>query len=147
MKEKTGIGFSSVMIPAIIILLIPKEGIKNVLKYIEYYGLNERVIRFLIEAAPLELCMTVIFGVAILVFFINLIRVIYHISRPQVPGLNKPRPQKKTRTSASGDEEYHYERKTGKARYMSQLDGYLESGLLTREEYQALKKRYEHMDW
>ena len=147
MKEKTGIGFSSIMIPAILILLIPKEGIKDVLRYIQYYGLNERVIRFLIEVAPWELCMTVIFCLAILVFFINLFRVIYRSSSPQVPGLNKPRPQKKTRTSASGDETHHYERKTGKERYMSQLDGYLESGLLTREEYQALKKRYEHMDW
>ena len=147
MKEKKGIGIPSVLLPAFIIMLIPKEGVQDVLRYIRYYGLNERVIRFLIEAAPWETCMTVIFVLAIIVFFINLIKLIYRASKPQVPGLNRPRPQKKTRTSSSGAEEQHYERKTGKARYMSQLDGYLESGLVTREEYQALKKRYEHMDW
>ena len=59
--------------------------------------------------------------------------------------------QAQNRTARRGkgygtDTELSHTFKTGKARYMEQLDNFLKDGVVTRPEYEELKRKYEQMD-
>ncbi len=151
-KNKKELG--SFIIPFLIILWIPKEVVERVFRFIEFRGLNIDTFETLIRMAPRETAMTVILLAAVLVLVFNIFRKISSVLHPQVPGLNQPRPKtpaeavrqdRSARTSDRTADAAAYVSKSGRERYLSQLDSYLQSGLVTKEEYQVLKRRYDKL--
>ena len=52
----------------------------------------------------------------------------------------------KRRQKPEEDEALHCEHLTGKQKYLEQIDGYLKTGLIDRNEYRVLKERYQALD-
>lgn len=79
-------------------------------------------------------------------------RMIRDLSKP-VPRTRasiKP-PEVKTRAAAlkhpdEAEEAIHCEHRSGKQKYLEQIDGYLRTGLIDRNEYRVLKERYSRLD-
>ena len=141
----------SVLLPLMIILWIPKEGIDRVVSYLEFRGLGIEQLELLMRVMPRETLCALILLAAILVLIAAVIGMIRKAMNPQVPGLNRPRTEKEqkmdtvngSRKAGSETVSADYAQRTGNARYMTQLESYLESGLITKEEYLVLKKRYQ----
>ncbi len=127
---------SGILLLFLVILWIPKEGMSDVIWFIRYRGFGIRQIRFLLEVMPRETILTAVLFAAIILLVVGLVRKAGSLFKTETPGLNRPRPVKK-------DNKPDNPVKSGTARYMTQLDSYLESGLITKEEYRVLKKRYE----
>ena len=68
-------------------------------------------------------------------------------ARRQAPQAGNRRPQGTAGTYAGGEQRaaqpYSYTYKTGRERYMEQLDGFLRDGMVTREQYNELVRLYE----
>ena len=143
----------SVLLPLMIILWIPKEGIDRVVSYLEFRGLGIEQLELLMRVMPRETLCALILLASVLVLIADVIRMIRKAMNPQVPGLNRPRTEKEqkmhsvnrdgSRKAGSETVSADYAQRTGNARYMTQLVSYLESGLITKEEYLVLKKRYQ----
>lgn len=141
----------SVLLPLMIILWIPKEGIDRVVSYLEFRGLGIEQLELLMRVMPRETLCALILLASVLVLIAAVIGMIRKAMNPQVPGLNRPRTEKEqkmdtvngSRKAGAGTVSADYAQRTGNARYMTQLESYLESGLITKEEYLVLKKRYQ----
>ncbi len=153
MKNKKRYSSWSVILPLLIILWIPKEGIDRVVSYLQFRGLGIEQVELLMRVMPRETLNALILLAAVLALIAAIIGKIRSAMNPQVPGLNRPRTEKEQKMhtvdragaqkAGSGTVSAEYAQRTGNARYMTQLESYLESGLITKEEYLVLKKRYQ----
>ena len=121
------------------VICIPKEGIRRIIEFIRYRGFGARQMEFIFRAWTIELVEAIALIIAVIVLLNSLITIFRTAGRPRTPGLNQPREKVKTET----DSTMRYVSKNDKERYIAQLDSYLQNGLVTREEYQVLKERYE----
>ncbi len=142
MKKKSNGGASSVLgfaISLLVILWIPKEGIRRIIEFIRYRGFGARQMEFIFRAWTIELVEAIALIIGVIVMLSSFISILKNTGRPKTPGLNQPREKAKTES----DSTVRYVSKNDKERYIAQLDSYLQNGLVTREEYQVLKERYE----
>ena len=62
----------------------------------------------------------------------------------------QPRPQVRAKARAHRDTEaeeaIHCAHLTGRAKYLEQIDNYLKTGLIDKDEYRVLKNRYMNLD-
>ena len=59
---------------------------------------------------------------------------------------SRPGAQDAKRSRKAGEQQVSYIYKTGKERYMEQLDNFLRDGVVTKAEYEELRRKYEKMD-
>ncbi len=95
-----------------------------------------RRLQFVWEADPVACVQFAVFVIMALIFIVNLLRFIAAIIRIAggnrgVPPLEKPEDRNLTHSYGSGNE-----------RYISQLDDFLRDGVITKEEFIELKKRF-----
>lgn len=95
-----------------------------------------RRLQFVWEADPVSCVQFLVFVVLALIFIVNLFRLIAAIiriagGRQDVPPLEQP-----------GDRTLSHSYGTGNERYITQLDDFLRDGVITKEEFIELKKRF-----
>lgn len=86
----------------------------------------------------------IIYALAVIVLVISLIRVLIGIGRGSGA---KTRVEKKTEKEIETIEKsFQSAYKSGRERYMDQLDGFLKSGYLDQKGYNEMKKKYQEMN-
>ncbi len=138
-KSSGGAAILGFILSILIVVWIPKEGIRRIIEFIRYRGIGARQMEFIFRAWTIELIEAIVLIIAVIVMLSSLISIFRNAGRPKTPGLNQPREKVKTES----DSTVRYVSKSDKERYIAQLDSYLQNGLVTREEYQVLKERYE----
>ncbi len=87
---------------------------------------------------------TVLIGLGyLLLILIMIISLVRWIS----PRKKAARPVRRTvKPAAESEDAIHCDHRRGKEKYMQQLENYLASGLIEREEYRVLRARYEQLE-
>ena len=138
MKQKSILPILFFILSLMVISVVPKEGAVLLLRFIQKHGIGTRQLDFIFRAMSYEAATSLILVAAYLVLIISLLKILRNALRPRTPGLNQPR-EKKTEAA---DSTISYMKMDEKAKYIAQLDSYLQNGLVTKEEYQVLKERY-----
>ena len=86
----------------------------------------------------------IVLGLLTVIAFFRMIASLAKRERAPVRKSSLKAPEVKTRPRRQEPEEdaIHCEHLTGKQKYLQQIDGYLKTGLIDRNEYRVLKERY-----
>ena len=121
------------VVSVFLLLLIPKVDNGKFFALLRAGGPLSRKIRFMLRAMPGEFILMLLFFALILVALIMLLRASLLLRRLDAP--------------AGADEAaLGCDHKTGRDRYLEQLENYLESGVIDREEYNSMRARYEQQN-
>ena len=147
MKKNT-VRILIMILSILVIVTLPIEAVERTFYFFRNSGFGERQVEFYLRVGQTELLVCLLYVIAFIVFFVNLFKLIFSSGNQQTDGLNQPRkkskaaadtyagkPAQESRGSTAGAEDKE-------DKYLEQLNGFLESGLVTREEYQHLRERY-----
>lgn len=116
-----------------LLLLIPKVDNGKFVVYLLRYGLDPARLRFTLHTKPGVFVLSVIFLLLLAAAVWSLIRLLLLL--PRLKG-------SRTAESQTDEQALSCDHKTGRDRYLEQLENYLESGLIDREEYNSMRQRY-----
>ena len=147
MKKNNTARVLTLILSIFVIAALPKEAIRRTIYFFRASGFGVRQLEFYLQVGMTEFLICLLFAVMIIVFFVTLFKLIFSPAETKTDGLNQPRKETKTHaahpgTSRSSQAGRAGAVKDGEDRYLAQLDSFLESGLVTGEEYQQLKERY-----
>ena len=150
MKKNNTARVLTLILSIFVIAALPKEAIRRTIYFFRASGFGVRQLEFYLQVGMTEFLICLLFAVMIIVFFVTLFKLIFSPAETKTNGLNQPRKETKTaeahtgtsRSSRSSQAGRTGAEKNGGDRYLAQLDSFLESGLVTGEEYQQLKERY-----
>ncbi len=125
----------SFAVSVFLLLLIPKVDNGKLLRILRRSSPFSVKIRFMLRSMPGEFILMVILIILLLLAVWTLFRTFYLISRlKKTPSV--PADADETESALGCDH------KTGRDRYLEQLENYLESGVIDRDEFNSMRERY-----
>lgn len=123
------------------LVLIPKRDVESVFRYIRYDPASFlRHLPNFLRLRQRELLLSTLFVLAILIAIASLIGLFKHLRENDMGAEDMGKDMISGRTS--GGQPAPYMPAEGSERYLRQLDLFLKDGIITREEYLNLKKRF-----
>ena len=147
MKKNT-VRILIMILSILVIVTLPIEAVERTFYFFRNSGIGVRQVEFYLRVGMTELLVCLLYAIAVIVFFVNLFKLIFSSGDQQTDGLNQPRKKAKAAADSFAAKPAQQSRESSAGaeikgdKYLEQLNGFLESGLVTREEYQQLRERY-----
>ena len=151
MKKGLGKSFRNLFIALIVILyLIPFEKIQELYRMYFRTPFTTRKLEFLLRSRPMDLVLAMVFVICALVALVAFLRILFSFgkrgSTREVSGTYTTPKIRRAMAPKEEEEALHCEHKRGSEKYMEQIEGYLRTGLIDRDEYRVLKERYSRLN-
>ena len=146
MEKQRKRSFSMVILMAILMLSFPSSTVGKVFRLLFEKPLTLRRLQLLWDAYPGEILFAVFYLLCALLLIRSLLRLIRPAGKQQVRKTKPVHRAKEKEIEKTKDAPIRCEHKTGTEKYLEQIDGFLKSGLIDREEYRILRDRYSKLD-
>ncbi len=141
MKNKLGGSISAFITSLILLFLLPGSSLTRLGAYLRHYGPDPRLLKHLWRSSPSGTLMLLITLVVLVVLILSFFKILYFAVKLKTGGESAPHsPKKET------EEPLNCSHRTGRAKYLEQIDSFLRNGLIDRTEYNVLKARYERLN-
>ena len=149
MKNKLGGSISTFITSLILLFLLPGSSLTRLGAYLRHYGPDPRLLKHLWRSSPsgtLMLLITLVVLVVLIISFFKILyfaffRILYFAAKLKSGGKPEQRSPKQVT-----EEAINCGHRTGRAKYLEQIDSFLRNGLIDRTEYNVLKARYEQLN-
>lgn len=141
MKNKLGGSISAFITSLILLFLLPGSSLTRLGAYLRHYGPDPRLLKHLWRSSPSGTLMLLITLVVLVVLILSFFRILYFAAKLKSGGKPEQRSPKQVT-----EEAINCGHRTGRAKYLEQIDSFLRNGLIDRTEYNVLKARYEQLN-
>ncbi len=129
-----------------ILFLLPKEPLMRTLTKLFRPGFSLQRFLFLWQTDPTGMLYALLFLFIIIALISSFIRMVNPNAGGGSTGTARRQPVQRGRQHAEQPEQaIGCAHRTGKEKYLDQLNSYLRSGLIDREEYKVMRQRYERL--
>ncbi len=157
-SRKTPGAPAALMISVILLMTFPKETVRRVFNMLIRGGG-----RFILSH-PEQLMVFLVFIVLLVIAILSFLRLVVHAgkkqaAKPKSPSVRSaPQRHQDAQPAVStlpriplhrnnpSEDAIHCEHKTGREKYLDQINGFLKNGLIDRAEFNVLRERYEKLN-